>query len=175
MRESERFRALVARSGIRRALPALLIVAGGLLAGCYTYTPVRLETVTPPMRVRAHLSPEGTARVAPVVGARTQLDGRLVEATPEGFFVEVPSAVIQDGMRTETLTQKLLIPREDLLSLQRRQLDRTRTYIFAGVSAVAAAALIYDALSGESGGTVGGVPTSGGPEARLPIVSIPWR
>lgn len=175
MRETVRCRARVVRTAIRRALPALLVVAGGVLSGCYTYVPVRPETATAPMRVRAHLSPEGTARVTPVIGARAQLDGRLVETTPEGLYLEVPSAVVRDGMRTETLTQRLLVPREEVVSLQRRQLDRTRTYLFAGVGGLAAAALVYDALTGDSGGSQGGGPGSGGIEARLPLLVFPVR
>ena len=159
-----------------RSIRPLLLLAAVLLTGCYSLVPVRVESVTPPMRVRAHLSPAGSERIAPILGsARSAVDGQLVETTPEGVFLEVPSGQVQNGIRYETLTQKILIPRDDLVGLQRRQLDRFRTYLVAGAGAVAAGALIYDALSGLSGESVGRPGGGGGTEARIPLLTLPLR
>lgn len=176
MLQSVRSRGTMLRSDLRRARPVSLIGILGLLAGCYTYVPINAETVAPPLRVRAYLSPEAAERVAPVVGGvHSAVDGRLVEAAGRSFYLEVTSAYVQQGMRTETLSQRLLLAPEDIVSLQRRELDRTRTYLLAGAGAAAVGALIYTAVSGEAGGSTTQPPSGGGSEVRnpLPLLSIP--
>lgn len=176
MPEIVRSCARILSSGARRARPALLVGAVGLLAGCYTYVPINAETATPPLRVRAFLSPEAADRVAPVMGGvQSSLDGRLVETSGRSFYLEVTSAQVQQGMRTETLSQRLLFAPEDIVSLQRRELDRTRTYLMVGAGAAAVGALIYAAISGEAGGTTGRPPTGGGTEAVIPLLPVPLR
>src|SRR5690606_17225444 len=101
--------------------------------------------------------------------------GRLVETSGRSFYLEVTSAQVQQGMRTETLSQRLLLAPEDIVSLQRRELDRTRTYLMVGAGAAAVGALIYAAISGEAGGTTGRPPTGGGTEAVIPLLPVPLR
>lgn len=165
-----------AYAGLWRIIRPLVLLTGVLLTGCYSLVPVRVESVTPPMRVRAHLSPAGSERIAPILGsARTTLDGRLVETTSEGFYLEVPAGEVQNGMRTEVLTQKILVSRSELEGLQRRQLDRTRTYIAAGIGVAVIGVAIAEALTGFVGSSDGQPPGGGGPEARIPLLVVPLR
>ncbi len=160
---------------LARMLRAPCLAVIPLLAGCYGLVPINPEAAAPPMRVRAYLSPEATERITPVLGvARAEVDGRVVERTPEGIFLEVTSARSSNEFRSETLTQRILLEREDLTGLQRRQLDRTRTAALVGIGAAVVGALIYDQLSGEGGGNVVG-PPPGPPEARIPLIRIKLR
>lgn len=144
-----------------------------LLTGCYSYTPIALESVQPPQRVRAFLSPAGAERVEPLLNeARQTINGELVEVVPEGIYLEFPSAYVQSGMRTETLTQRLLVPHAEVLGLQRRQLDRARTVSVVAVASAAVGLLVYKVLTDESGGTTTPPPGGGPPEARLPLFRI---
>lgn len=155
--------------------PTALLAVSVLLAGCYAHVPVSLERVKPPARVRAQISPEAGERIAPVLGeARTTLMGRLVEITPQGIYLDVTSGYVEAGMRSERLTQRLLLEREEVLGLQRRELDRTRTMLAVGAGAAAVAAMVYVALSGETGGTTGG-PGPGPVEAGVPLLRVPLR
>lgn len=145
-----------------------------LLAGCYSYTPVDLDSVQPPQRVRAFLSPAGATRVEPLLNeSRQVLTGELVEIDSDSVSLDVPSGYIERGMRTERLTQRLLFPRTELLGLQRRELDRVRTAGIVSAAAAAVGLVIYRVLTDESGGTTTPPPGGGPPEARIPIFRIP--
>lgn len=162
---------------MRAGSPGLRGLAAGLgcllLTGCYSYAPIALEAVEPAQRVRAFLSPAGADRLEPLLHERrATLNGELVEVGPEGVFLEFPSGYIDRGMRTETLTQRLLFPRTEILGLQRRQLDRARTAGVAAAAVTAVGLLIYKALTDESGGTTTPPPGGGPPEARLPLYRL---
>lgn len=160
----------------RRVVPAIPLLLLALLSGCYSLVPVNPESAAVPMRVRAHITPEAAARIAPALGEpREELDGRLVERAPDGLYIEVRSGELQSGFGTTALTQRFLLAPTDLVALQRRQLDRNRTALLAGAGAVVLGAVIYDMLTGEAGGT-GGPPITGGPpEARIPLLTFPMR
>jgi hypothetical protein len=174
-------------SPFRRSAPAgalaarprapALAAAAVLLSGCFSYQPTRPESVAPPEAVRVHVSPEIAAGFVEVLGSASPvLSGRLVEVTPESISLLVP--VVQAsaaGLRSEPISQQLVIRREDLLGFQRRELDRTRTAITVGAALAAAGFLAYQALSGPTGGGTGGPPVGGGPEARLPWPAVPDR
>lgn len=148
---------------------ALLLLGAAALSGCYAHTPVGMGTLEPRQRVRVHLAPAAAAEAAAVLGAqRPVLDGVLTRATPEEIWLLVPTAYVQAGLGSEALRQELRFAREDVVALQRRQLDRVRTGALLGMGAAVVSALVYRALSGESGGTTTPPPGGGPPEARLP-------
>lgn len=163
------------RRDIRRLRLALL--AGCcLLTGCFALVPVDYDAATPPMRVRAHLTPEAAERLAPALGGeRTELNGRLVERTPEGIFLEVRAGEVPEGFGTEVFTQRILLAPGEVEALQRRELDRPKTALLAGAGAVAVGAVIYDMLTGESGGTTSPPGPGGPPEVRIPLLVFPTR
>lgn len=144
-----------------------------LLTGCYSLRPVRLDGELAPGRVRAHLSDAGASRVAGPLGApREVLDGRLVTTTPGAITLLVPAgSAAGAGFGAETLYQELSIPLDEIDGLQRRELDRVRTGLAAGAVGVVAGFLLYQSLSGKTGGT--GTPGTGGPpEARVPLFRL---
>ena len=164
---------------VRRRLPlsarAAVLFLIPLIGGCYSYVRASPESLIPPTPVRAHLSSEGAAGVAEVLGEpRIVLDGELTAVTPAGIFLVVPAAMIGRGTRTESLNQQLLIPSSELVALERRILDRGRSGALAGAIAAAAGVILYRTLSGDRGG--GRVPPGGGgSELRLPAAPFPPR
>lgn len=151
----------------------ILLSAGAaclLLSACYTYSPVQLGSLRPPENVRAHLTEEGAARFSEVFGApQPVLTGELVDADDRGLSLVVPSGSIETGIRSQTLTQTLVIPREEVVAVQRRRLDGTRTAALAAAAAAVTVYLIVKAFSGERGGTIV-LPPGGGPGEDL----APW-
>jgi hypothetical protein len=170
-------RSAPAGASASRPRAVALATAAVLLSGCFSYQPTRPESVTPPEAVRVQVSPEAAAGFVEVLGSASQvLSGRLVEVTPEAISLLVPvTRAPTTGLRSEPISQQLVIRREDLLGFQRRELDRTRTAITVGAAVAAAGFLAYQALSGPTGGGTGGPPVGGGPEARIPWPPIPDR
>ena len=145
-----------------------------LLAGCYSLVEIDPSTVRPPERVRANVSVAGAVRVAEVLGSpRRALDGQLVERTPDGFYILLPTAVVQSGAGLQALNQRLLVLHEDLVSLQRRELDRTRTGLVALAGAGLVGTVLAVSLAGRSGSSRTGEPGDGPADARIPFLRIP--
>ncbi|MGH7638548.1 MAG: hypothetical protein ACREOK_12945 [Gemmatimonadaceae bacterium] len=97
-----------------------------------------------------------------------QIAGTVITAGVDTLVVEVPTTTQLAGSRTyETLHQRISIPRTGLLELERRTLNRTRTWLVTGAAAVIVGAIILNATV-EGGGNQGG---NGGspPELRPPL------
>jgi len=109
--------------------------------GCYTYTPVQPASVTPGAGVRARVSASAAERLAPLVGVNDArlLTGTFVGTDAAGFLVEVPTtSQVGTAGTLQSLAQRISIPRGDLLELETRTLDRTRTAIVVGGVAIIA-------------------------------------
>lgn len=147
-----------------------------MFGGCYSYVQASAETVTPPAAVRAHLSSDGAAGIAEVLGeSRSVLDGELTGVTPEGIFMLVPAASVRRGTRTEALSQELLIPRGGIVALQLRMLDRMRTAGLVAAAVGTVGVILYRTLSGDRGGDPS-PPGGGGPtESAGPLAPFPRR
>lgn len=155
-----------------RALGACAwLPAGILLTGCFTLTPVRIEGDVDPGRVRIHLTDSGATHVSTVLGTRARvMDAEVVGSTANDLLVRVPSTG-PVGFGGEVLYQELRLPKRELEGVQRRTLNRTRTaFVVGGVGAVAGF-LLYQTLSGKTGGDVPG-PTPGPSESRVPIIQF---
>ncbi len=93
------------------------------LAGCHTYTPVAVDAVRPEMAVRVRIVDRPTA------GA---LEGEVVEVHPgaRGFTL-LPEA------RPGESAEPLAVEAPSIESLERRELDRRRTGLLIGGTALA--------------------------------------
>jgi hypothetical protein len=144
------------------------------LAGCFTLTPIRLDSEIEPGRLRIHLTDSGVARAAGVLGERVRvLDGEVARSTAGEIVVLVPSSG-PTAFGEKTLYQELRLSRDDVTALERRRLDRMRTGLTVGGAAAIAGFLLYESLSGKTGSTPDG--GGGGPaESRVPLfrISIP--
>ena len=147
------------------------------LGGCYQF--VRVDPVTAPAgsRVRAELSRSGVEELAGLLGSvrGNRLQGRLVEVSPDGaLLLEVARAAgaTPVGVTARSLYSRVRLGPENLLQLEVKTLDRTRTVLLVGGGAILGGALVAIAFDTYGGGSEGqGPPVD---EAIIPIFTIRW-
>ncbi len=145
-----------------------------VLAGCFTLSPIRLDSEIEPGRSRVHLTDAGVTRVAEVLGERVRvLDGEVTRSTANEIVVLVPSSG-SAAFGEQVLYQELRLPKDDVTSIERRQLNKLRTGLTVGGVAAATGFLLYKAFSGKTGSSPDG--GGGGPsESRVPLLRIFMR
>jgi len=152
---------------------AVLGVSSAFLLGCYTYTPVRIESVSPGEKVRARLTPEARERLpAQVRGDDGTLEGELLEHDGDGLALFVPTVVRQQGFYAEDLHQRIVLSAADVVELERRQLNRPRTYLASGVAGAAVAGLAAWTLTGKTGGSTIDHTDPGPSASRIPLIRL---
>jgi hypothetical protein len=121
-----------------------LIGAGVLIAsGCFTYMPAEFGTVPAGDDVRVHLTRQGIANLPELPTQKgPTLTGKLLSTDGEQLRVRAPVALQQDGLVTRPLGQEVMIPAGEVLLIERRVFNRTRSSIAVGVGAVALAIAI---------------------------------
>lgn len=123
--------------------------------GCYRYVPAQIEATPPGTGVQLLVTRDG-AQEAEVAGALTEgeprLRGTVVGVEGEQLLLRVPLSRIQQGFIENRIDQAVSIPVGEIVSFQRRELDRLQTGLFLGGTAAAVAAvavLILDPLKGD--------------------------
>ena len=136
-----------------------------LLVGCYRYAPVAGGSSPDGSEVRLSLGPNVGPDLYRILGERTVgVDGRIASSSDSAFSVEVSGTRKADDPRTIGWAgEPVTIPRSAIASIQRRTLDKKKTFGIAGIAALGAAgiALIIDGAGSKSGGddNGGGVVT----------------
>jgi hypothetical protein len=124
-----------------------------LVAGCYTYSPIEVAAVTPGMEVRARVSATTAAQLAPSLG---MTDARLLSGSvvdnAEGLTLKVASVPAGTVGAQDGLFQQILITRTDLLELEFKQLDNTRTRLAVGAGVLGAVGVAAANLRGHGSG-----------------------
>jgi hypothetical protein len=117
--------------------------------------------------VRMRITAGTAEQIEPLLG-RTDarlLAGTVISTGADTLIVEVPTTTRLAGSGTfQTLNQRLSIPRTGLLEVESRSLNRTRTWIVTGATAIIVGAIVLRATveNSGSGGGGGGSP----PELR---------
>ncbi|HSM59909.1 MAG TPA: hypothetical protein VK849_03885 [Longimicrobiales bacterium] len=147
-----------------------------LLAGCYTYTPVE-PSIAPAgsdVRVRVTRGVPLEVGMLPVEQDGGLLRGRLLEgAPPDTLLCSVALASPVDGATDRRLRGTVTIPVEAVETLEVRRLDRVRTGVLVGASAVIAAVLV-DAAFDIRGGKEGTDDPGGVDNARITWFRLRW-
>lgn len=149
-----------------------------LTLACYSYTPVNLDSVAPGQSVRARVTGQALDRVRDQLGSDSRVvEGEVVVADNGSLLLGVTAATRQVGFHFESLNQRITLHDRDVLELERKELDRTRTYVVAAGAGVAVGAILFAMLSDEAGGGTKQPPTGGPSDDRITIFSIPvgWR
>ncbi len=157
----------------RRVCAVLSSIVASL--GCYTYAPATLETVQPGAKIRAVLSTEAQADLARRVGLDTrELEGELVDADATTVLIAVKVPAPPTGLAAaQELRQRIDVPRRDVLRVDERKLDGTRTGLLMGGFAAAATVGVVLALEGGGpGNSTNGPPPPPERRARW-IISVP--
>ena len=133
--------------------PATLVAIAVLSSGCFSYIPARPGEVEAGVDVRARVSPDASARIAPLLGASDarRLDGKLIQLGGDTLIVEVPTVMLSNSEFGRTPNQRVSIARSDLVELEVRKLDRTRTMGVVGGGAIILGVTLINALKGDAG------------------------
>ena len=119
----------------RRLIIALTLAL--LTVGCYRLTPIEGAVPDSGSEVRVGLTDAGAVRLAPQIGPRmAAIDGRTLQSNDSAIVLSVVAVVGQNGRSMPWSQERLLVPRDAVLGLSTRALDRKRTWIVAGLSVV---------------------------------------
>jgi hypothetical protein len=155
--------------GVKR----LSLFAPALLAGCYTYSPVQASSLQPGMGVRARVSATAAEQIAPLLGVSDArvLTGKLIDNNAGAMIVEVPTMVpASAGTSAQSLYQRISIAPGQLVELESRQLDRTRTTIVVGAVVVVGTSAAIAALKGGPG--LDHPPGGSSTDAKIPLIRL---
>ena len=140
---------------MRTGLALILLLT---VSGCARWVPAQLGTVPPGTDVRLRLSEDGAEQLEEMTGAgTTEVTGELVQWEPE---VLVSTALGPSAMRLDPgLRQRLVLDPDNVVAIDVREVDRTRTgLLVGGVVAVAGSAIAWALVNIIRGSE--GAPTS---------------
>lgn len=139
------------------------------IAGCYSYVPAEPGRIPPRSDVRAYVTADQASRLDPlVVRGERVVEGELLENGAADLLLLVPVSRDIPGARVESLHQRVLVSSADIVQLELRRLDRTRTgLLIAGGAALIGGVLITQLTGDSGGGTVEPPPVP--PENRIPV------
>ena len=124
--------------------------------GCYRYAPLADGTSADGSEVRLSLGPNVGTDLYRVLGERTvAVEGRVTSASASELTVEVSATRKADDPRTISWTGEAVhIPRAAIAGVQKRTLDKKKTFGIAGIALLGAAGikLLVDGVSSKSGG-----------------------
>ena len=122
--------------------PPILVLLMAV-SGCARWVPAELGTVPPGSDVRLRLSEDGAANVEEMTGDRAaEVTGELLQWEPE---VLLSTALAPTGARVDPgLRQRLVVDPANVVGIDVREVDRTRTgFLVGGVVAVAGSAIVW--------------------------------
>jgi hypothetical protein len=138
-------------------------MTGVLMAGCYRYAAVRDGSPAAGTDVRLALGSGASAELFRVLGDGTDaVEGRITSASDSGYTVQVRGTRKQgQTVLTAWEGEQVVIPRRAIAGVERRTLDRKRTFGIAGIAILAAAGtkLLIDGFRSKAGGNDGGGTT----------------
>lgn len=157
------------RSAVRLASGICLLASS---VGCYSYSQIEPAAAPPGSEVRARLTGAASDRVAPIIGSFDRvLVGNVAENSAGSLVLQVPMGampnVTADVVRMQT---RVPVMPGDLVSLERRRLDRTRTALLVGAITLGVAGGVSAALRAGGGAEQGRQPEDPPPINLIPLV-----
>lgn len=147
-------------SRLRAALGA---ASAALTLSCYTYVPATVDVVPVGAQVRAMLSTEAELALRDSLGVELRpLHGTLIDRQADRLLLSVRAGVGSQQLGSQPLYQRVGVTPQDVLRVDIRRLQRSKTVAFALAVAGAAAFLAIEAINvlrpGSPGGGGGGPP-----------------
>lgn len=153
---------------------ASLMLLGFSSQACYTYTPVDVADVAPPMSIRAELTPAERDRLVDVLpGNDRTLDGLVVENGGHELLLEVEAVSSQRGTRLETLHQRVRVDRAGIVQVEAKEKDNLKTYGLTAAIVAGAVAVIVVALEAGRAGEPGDLGPGTPQDAVVRLLRIP--
>ena len=154
---------------------ASLVMALAIMAsGCVRWVPARVGEVPVGTDIRLRLSEEGAEQLEETTGTgQSEVSGQLLQWGSE-VMVSAALQTAGAGANSSSLRQRFVVDEEHVVGVDIRELDRTRTGLFAGtIAVVAGSAIVWvvSKLSGSGTAAPSEPPTTGPTEpfARLGV------
>ena len=148
-----------ATAALRVVGPAAIAACSAISVGCYRYTPIDTPAQSAlGTEVRVRLTDAGAVSLAPLVGNRVELiDGRLVSVADTGLTLSVTGTTDRLGNETPWRGEQVAIPHTMSAGLERRSLDRGKSYLVGGIAAgmVVVVGVGFTVAGGGGGGNGG--------------------
>jgi hypothetical protein len=128
-------------------------------SGCYRYTPIDSPTPGTGTPIRVRLTDEGAVKLGPMVGNRVEyVDGTVVAAADTALTLSVTGTTDRLGTEVSWRGERVTLPRPAIAGLERRTLDKRRSYLAGGIAAglVAAVGIGFNISGGGGGSSTGG-------------------
>jgi len=138
---------------------AASVVTGG---ACYRYTPIDSPSPALGSEVRLRLTDAGAITMAPLVGNRIELvDGRISSVADTAVTLSVTGTTDRLGSEVPWKGEEVVFPRSAVAGLERRSLDKGKSYLVGGIAAglVAAVGIGFTISGNGSGGGNGSTGT----------------
>ena len=127
--------------------PLFGVVGAALSLGCYTYVPASLDVVPVGAEVRALLSTDAELALRDSLGVPLHpLRGTLVDRQDGRLLLSVRAGIGSRGLGSQPLYQRIGVTPQDVLRVEVRRLQRTRTMAFAVAVAGVATLVTLGAL-----------------------------
>ena len=130
------FGTLLVSRGRRQAIAIALFLVLSVGQGCFTYHATAIPDIQPEEEVRVTLEDRSFRRVAPGAdqSAPPRLEGRFGGATADSLTLQVWIGEAYAGTPFYSSYQNLMLPLDQVIQIENRQLDKGRTaLVTAGV------------------------------------------
>jgi len=133
---------------------AVMAASTVMSGGCYRYTPIDSQSPALGSEVRVRLTDAGAVTLGPLVGNRIELvDGRIASVSDTALKLSVTGTTDRLGVEVTWKGEEVTFPRSALAGLERRSLDRGKSYLVGGIAAgVVAAVGVGFSITGNGGG-----------------------
>jgi hypothetical protein len=124
------------------------------------------------MGVRARVSATAAEQISPLLGGNDArvLTGKVIESSAGALIVEVPTMVPARAGAAQSLYQRISIAPGQLVELESRRLDRTKTSLVVGAAAIVLGSSAYAAMKGGPG--LDRPPGGSSTDAKFPVLRI---
>ena len=129
---------------------------------CYRYTPIDSPSPALGSEVRLRLTDAGAITMAPLVGNRIEVvDGHVSSLADTSVTLSVTGTTDRLGSEVTWKGEQVMFPRSTVAGLERRSLDKGKSYLVGGIAAglVAAVGIGFSISGNGSGGQSGGTGT----------------
>ena len=129
---------------------------------CYRYTPIDSSSPALGSEVRLRLTDAGAITMAPLVGNRIEVvDGHISAVADTTVTLSVTQTTDRLGSEVTWKGEQVVFPRTTVAGLERRSLDKGKSYLVGGITAglVAAVGIGFSVSGNGSGGQNSGTGT----------------
>ena len=163
----------------RRLLLTLLCVLAP--SACHTFRPVATDQLTAGQAVRVRITGAYSDSLSAILLSDQRIfEGVVIENSGPSVLMEIPVQAAFEGMRFQTLSQRINVPKVAFVDLEMKEFSRSRSLAALAIGGAALGAIVVSQLNKTSGGDAR--PGSGGPNdaivslplISLPVSAIPW-